>query len=148
MSEAGLVLSVLLWSDSAMSRVEKRNLAIVVVAGGVLLAGGALLANYSGILRADAQEQPKVGCGGEAKVCTGSVAATEAAGFPTVFASADSAPVEGCCSAEKAAGCCQERPAACCGEKPAGCCDEPPAGCCGMPQGPGCCPAKAEGDDS
>ncbi len=127
-----------------MSRVEKRNLAIVVVVGGVLLAGGALLANYSGILRADAQEQPKVGCGGEGKVCAGSVAATEAAGFPTVYASVDDAPAGGCCSVEKPAGCC-EKPEGCCGEKPVGCCEVPPAGCCGKPQGPGCCPVEAEG---
>ncbi|MHC4167749.1 MAG: hypothetical protein ACYSWQ_12385 [Planctomycetota bacterium] len=137
-----------------MSRAEKRNVAIVVVVGGVLLAGGALLANYSGILRADTQEQPKVGCGGEGKVCTGSVAATEAAGFPTVYASVDEAPGEGCCSAEKPAGCgqmgagCGDKVGGCCGEKPVGCCEVPPAGCCGMPKGPGCCPPKAEGADS
>ena len=129
-----------------MSRAEKRNVAIVVVVGGVLLASGVLLANYSGILRADAQEQPKVGCGGEGKVCTGSVAATEAAGFPTVYASVDEAPAEACFSAEKPAGCGQM--GAGCWEKPAGCCEVPPMGCCGKPQGPGCCPAKAEGTDS
>lgn len=135
-----------------MSSVEKRNLAIFVVAGGVLVVGGALLA--SGILRADAQEQPKVSCGGEGKVCTESVAATEAAGFPAVYASVDEAPAGGCCLAEKAAACsdetggCSGNVPGCCEEKPAGCCEIPPAGCCGKPQGPGCCASEADGADT
>jgi len=156
-----------------MSHAEKRNVAILVVVGCVLLAGVTLLANYSGILRADAQEQPKVGCGGEGKVCTGSVAATGAAGLATVHASVDEAPAGGCCSAEKAAtcsdetggcsgkvaGCCEAKPTACsdetggctgnvagcCEAKPAGCCEVPPAGCCGKPKDGVCCSAEAEG---
>ncbi len=124
-----------------MSRVEGRNIVIFVAAVGALLAGGALLANYSGILRADAQEQPEVTCAVEGKVCTHAKAVTAA--FPTVHASLDSAPAGGCCPVDKPAGCC-EMPPSYCAEKPVGCCDEPPVGCCERPQGAGCCPAQAE----
>ncbi len=106
-----------------MSRKEQRNLAIFVAVVGTLLIGGALLANYSGILRADEQGQPKVSCAGEGKVCTGS--ATHAAGLPAVHASVDAAPSGGCCSADKAAGCGD------CGDKDGGCdgCDGKEGGC-------------------
>ena len=140
-----------------MSRLQQRNLAIVVVVAGALLAGTALLANYTGILRADAQEQTQVAPCGQAKPCAGT--ATEAAGFPNVYASVDAAPGEACCAAKKAAGtcdkltaCCGERPEACCG-KPIACCEEEPEGCCGKPQTgcceqpvPGCCEKPESGD--
>ena len=142
-----------------MSQAEKRNLAIVVLVGGVLLAGGALLANYSGILRADAQEQAKVSCSSEGKACTESVAATEAAGFPTVHASVDGAPAGGCCPSEKAAGCGEK--AASCGEKASGCsdeaggCTEKAAGCCeskatgcSLEKAAGCCPSEIAASDT
>ncbi len=132
-----------------MGRAEQRNLAIFVAVVGALLAGGALLANYSGILQADEPEQAKVSCSGEGKVCAAT--ATEAAGFPAVHASAETAHPEGCCSSEKAGGCgdkaagCGDTPAGCSGEKPAGCCDEPPiGGCCDEPKVGGCCGAKDE----
>ena len=139
-----------------MSRLQQRNLAIVVVVAGALLAGTALLANYSGILRADAQEQTQIASCGQAKPCAGT--ATEAAGFPNVYASADAAPGEACCAARKAAGtcdkltaCCGERPEACC-DKPVACCEEPQtrcceklvAGCCEKPECGASCAAKVE----
>ncbi len=122
-----------------MSRAEQRNLAIFVAVVGALLAAGALLANYSGILQADEPEQAKVSCSGEGEVCA--VTANEAAGFPTVHASADAAPADGCSGCgDKPAGCSGEKPAGCSGEKPAGCCDEPPVGgCCDEPKVGGCC---------
>ncbi len=147
-----------------MSRLEQRNLAIVVVVAGALVAGTALLANYTGILRADAQEQTQVASCSQTMACAGT--ATEAAGFPKVCASADAAEGEACCAAKKAAGtcdkltaCCGEEPGsccdkvvACCEEKPAGCCEEPQAGCCekpvaGCPEKPECgvsCAAKVD----
>ena len=151
-----------------MSRIEQRNLAVFVALVGGLLVGGALLANYSGILRADAQEQPKVGCAGEGKAC--GVTTNEAAGFPAVHASVDAVASGGCCSAEKAAGCddCGDKGAGCddcggkdgacddCGGKDGGCddggcgdggcgdggCGNETAGCDHEPKAGGCCSAK------
>jgi len=118
-----------------MSRIEQRNIVILVAVVAGLLAGVAVLANYSGILRADTQEQPAAAaCTSEGKACTHAEA--QAGAFPNVFASAEAAPAGGCCPGEKPTGCC-EKP-------PAGCCEEAPAGCCEKPHEPGCCPAKAE----
>ena len=147
-----------------MSHVEKRNLTVFVVAIAALLAGGALLANRTGILWADAQEESKVGCAGEGQPCA--VTAGEAAGFPTVnasvesvpasacgcgekhaaspavMASVDAAPAGGCCSADKAAGCdsCGDKDAGCadCADKDAGCadCGDKDGGCGGCSQEP------------
>lgn len=118
-----------------MSRIKQRNLVVGAAVVAALLAGGVLLANYSGMLRAQAQpqEQPKVGCAAQGTAC--SMAATNPDAAENVYASVDTASAgEGCVAGhaagacEKPEGCCEERPAGCC-EKPVGCCEKP-AGCC------------------
>jgi len=142
-----------------MSRLEQRNLVILVAVIVGLLVGVGVLANYSGILQAESkqQEQARVGCTGEGKVCA-SVDA-KACGLSESCCSAKTEGAVGCCSAEKAAGCClecgdgcEDKAAVCCKEcgagcedKPAGCCREKSTGCCGEPKAGGCCAAEADG---
>ena len=142
-----------------MSRLEQRNLVILVAVIVGLLIGVGVLANYSGILQAESkqQSQQKIGCTGEVKSC-GSVYA-KACVLSESCCSAKTGEAVGCCSAKKAAGCCQEcsdcckdKDACCCLEcgegcedKAANCCREKSTGCCGEPKAGGCCAAEADG---
>ena len=141
-----------------MSRLEQRNLVILVAVVVGLVVGVGVLANYSGILQAESKQQsPKVGCTGEGKVC-GSLDA-KACGLTEACCSLKTEEAAECCSARKPAGCClkcgegcKEKAAGCCLEcgegcedRPAGCCREKPRGCCGEPEAGGCCAAEADG---
>lgn len=127
-----------------MSRIEQRNLVIGVCVVAALLAGGVLLADYSGVMRAQGQpqEQPKVGCAGQGTAC--SMAATNTDAAENVYASVDTASLGECRLAAHAAGAC-EKPEGCCEEKPAGCCEKP-VGCCEKPAG--CCEETQPGTSS
>ncbi|UCF15746.1 MAG: hypothetical protein JSW59_20315 [Phycisphaerales bacterium] len=139
-----------------MSRTEQRNLAIFVGVILGLLVGVGVLANYTGILRADSNQEPaKVSCSSGGGACADS--ATAAAGLTNVAASVEAGETGGCCSVEKAAGCGQQCGDGCgdkttgCGN-PAGCskeegCDKAkPSGCCDNPKAEGCCSAEADGN--
>ena len=115
-----------------MSRIEQRNVVILVAVIVGLLVGVGVLANYTGILRADVnqQSQPKVGCSAKVGTCGSAEATTCGLAGATA----------GGCSDKKAAEWghgCQDKAAGCSHELSSRGCDKPHAG--------GCCAAETEG---
>lgn len=126
-----------------MSRLEQRNIVILVALIIGLIIGVGVLANYSGILQARAQNQtqPKVGCASNGTSCA--LADQETDGASATFASIEITDAAVCCGADKAAGC--ENEAACskCGKED-GCDKAKTSGCCDAPNEEGCCASEAD----
>ena len=109
-----------------MSLGKQKNLIIIAAVGTALLAGTVLLGGYLPGT-ADTDEQVKACASGDAGVTC--AAKTDAAAFPQVAATTDTAPAKPCCAAEK----------------PEGACEKPATGCCEKPEAAaGCCDAKAD----
>jgi hypothetical protein len=131
-----------------MSRLEQRNLVILVAVIVGLLVGVGVLANYSGILQARSQKQAqtKVSCSKDATACA--LAHKETCGVSAAFASMETSEASGCCASDKNVGCehnhasCSEKETSC--EKAAECDKAKSSGCCGEPKAEGCCAAQKE----
>ncbi len=131
-----------------MSRLEKRNLVILVAVLAGLIVGAGVFANYTGILQAEArqQSQSKSSCSRDKALCP--AVDKEASNVAGVFASVEASEAEGACPVYKNEGCKYSHAADCdkeagC-EKQAGCGKAKLSGCCGATEHEGACEAQKE----